>query len=307
MQAVLLTVIVMAVLTVWIVPRMPSGQSIVTVGLSQFSPWLSPWHPLPPHRSFVVISVCKGRLTGLDSTLAHVLKYLTANSTQLVTLIDKCGDINASSLGLDFPPIRLPNVGRNDHSFAWALSLFVGATHLHDEDLVWFLKDNLDVRPPGLRKRSFPEVHAEARNHGFGCLATMIPPRTDLHLITQLSTFSLNSYGMYKNPPDGFQAKRRPLGKWWDHLGLAFGRHGSAAVLPVCYGGNFAVRMDMIRAVNSIVWPLLVAGLERGDNQEENHYAERTWAGLFSKPANPAGLTPCPQYGYAGLMCNNSA
>ena len=152
----------------------------------------------------------------------------------------------------------------------------------------------------GTTQAFFPAVQAEARNHGFGCLATMLPPRTDLHLITHLTTFNLNSYGPYNNPPDGFQAKQRPLGKWWDHLGHTFGKRGNAVALPVGYGGNFAARMDMIRAVNSSVWPLLVVGPARGANQEGSHYAERTWAGRFSKPTDPAGLKSVSNMGMQG-------
>ena len=81
MQAVLLTFIVMTVLTVW-----------VTTGETNNA-----------HIPFVVISVCKGKQTGPESPLAHVLKLSTANNAQLVRWIDKRGRVNVSSLGLKLP------------------------------------------------------------------------------------------------------------------------------------------------------------------------------------------------------------
>ena len=77
---------------------------------------------------------------------------------------------------------------------------------------------------------------------------------------------------------------KRPLGKWWDHLGHTFGKRGNAAVLPVGYGGNFAVRMDMIRAVNSSLWSLLVAGPARGANQDGEPLCRAHVGWAISKP-----------------------
>jgi len=52
-------------------------------------------------------------------------------------------------------------------------------------------------------------------------------------------------------------------------------------VTPVCYGGNFAVKVAHILKVKSITNNLLLS-LSRGDNIVEGHYSERSWAGLLS-------------------------
>ena len=135
------------------------------------------------------------------------------------------------------------------------------------------------------RLRPFPEVLAEARSHGFACFATMQPPATDFHLIEQLSKFKIASYKGASLVTSRAKAGQRQLGKWWGHLGHTLGNRGlldgKAVVVQVCYHGNFAVRMDKIKAVNSSLWPLLVASFQHGDSIEEGHYAERTWASLF--------------------------
>jgi len=169
------------------------------------------------------------------------------------------------------------------------------------------------LHQPQMRKCKFSEVLADLRSHGFGCFITMQAPATNFHLIAELGKFHLEKYlGSGHN----FRAAedQRPLNKWWDRLGITFGnRNGSsddsASVIQVCYGGNFAVRMDNIRAVNYSLWPLLVASLARNDSIEEGHYAERTWAGLLAQSTPPVNLTVCqsnPGY-YVGRMCSKKS
>ena len=71
------------------------------------------------------------------------------------------------------------------------------------------------------------------------------------------------------------------VAKWLgEPVGLEMGVENG--VVPVCYGGQFAVRMSNIQAVPSSVWHRLINNLQRGESIEEVHYAERTWAALFS-------------------------
>lgn len=277
----------------------PAGASAASVASTASAP--------PP--MFVVISSC---LRGPQLTLAHVQKYLNANSTQ-VRLINKCGGKASTSpvgpgvANKSIQMIHLPNVGRNDHSYAWALSSLHGALvqPLPDNALVFFLKDNIGVHSGAQRTRSFPEVIAEARSRGFACFATMLPPATDLHLIQHLGRFEIASYMGAPSHLFRAPAGQRPLFKWWEQMGLTFGNLSDAnAAIPVCYHGNFAVRMDKIRAVNSAVWPRIVTSLSHGDSIEEGHYLERTWGALFSQPSRPTGLTLCGNsFFLAGRMC----
>ncbi len=52
-------------------------------------------------------------------------------------------------------------------------------------------------------------------------------------------------------------------------------------VTPVCYGGNFAVKVAHILKVKNAT-KNLVQSLSRGNNIVEGHYCERSWAGLLS-------------------------
>ena len=52
-------------------------------------------------------------------------------------------------------------------------------------------------------------------------------------------------------------------------------------VTPVCYGGNFAVKVTHILKVKNAT-KNLVQSLSRGNNIVEGHYCERSWAGLLS-------------------------
>mmetsp|Transcript_4140 Transcript_4140/g.10466 ORF Transcript_4140/g.10466 Transcript_4140/m.10466 type:complete len:314 (+) Transcript_4140:69-1010(+) len=276
------------------------------------------WFCKPPplsYQALVLIASCKNT-TGVMSALSQIAKYLDEDST-LVRIITKCGE----SVG-DFPAgfcnvrtFGLPNVGRNDHTFAWALSQMDGdlKANVSHNASVFLLKDNMRVHQHNTSLREFPAVLADVRHHGFGCFLKMESPYTDFFSIAELGQFQL---GSYVGSLDNFKADagQRPLSKWWDDLGITpWNRNGlsdgNATVVQVCYGGNFAVRMDRIWGMNSSLWPRLVASLERGDNIEEGHYAERTWAGLLAQSTPPGNLTVCQSnpYYYVGRMCSKKS
>lgn len=160
------------------------------------------------------------------------------------------------------------------------------------------------------RLRPFPEVLAEARSHGFACFATMQPPATDFHLIEQLSKFKIASYKGASLVTFRAKAGQRQLGKWWGHLGHTLGNRGlldgKAVVVQVCYHGNFAVRMDKIKAVNSSLWPLLVASFQHGGSIEGA--TMRSARGLAYFPIGPSSIFEDvrEQPIFAGRMCTKS-
>lgn len=57
--------------------------------------------------------------------------------------------------------------------------------------------------------------------------------------------------------------------------------------VPVCYGGIFAASVTTIYKQDMEMWKKLEKLLERGDNIQEGHYAERSWARLLSTPLKP--------------------
>ena len=60
------------------------------------------------------------------------------------------------------------------------------------------------------------------------------------------------------------------------------------ALWPVCYGGLFGATRTAIHRTSKASWEQLRDSLTRGDNIEEGHYAERSWAGLLAAPLNGA-------------------
>ena len=112
-----------------------------------------------------------------------------------------------------------------------------------------------------------------------------------------------------------FMAQHRPLGRWLESVGVLAaeqflelekrarktlqktggGRGNNTTTVtgpfdldntyvPICYGGMFLSSIRSI--VDSPVqdWAPIVDSLSRGDNIEEGHYMERSWAALLSRP-----------------------
>ena len=87
-----------------------------------------------------------------------------------------------------------------------------------------------------------------------------------------------------------FASSLRPLGAWLRGSGifspeLVARLTGSwTPLVPVCYGGAFAVRRDRLMAVPNRTWVQAEQALRRGDNIEEGHFFERLWAALLMAP-----------------------
>merc|ERR1711953_1494500 len=89
-----------------------------------------------------------------------------------------------------------------------------------------------------------------------------------------------------------FQAKDayRPYGRWLEAMHV-LGPHAPPTLLnrgwqdfwPVCYGGGFAATREAVLGVPLDMWSRLMASLSRGDNIEEGHFMERSWAGLLTQ------------------------
>ena len=70
-------------------------------------------------------------------------------------------------------------------------------------------------------------------------------------------------------------------------------------VAPVCYGGEFAVKRTQILRTPQHVWHNLAESLTRGDNIEEGHFMERSWAMLLTPPL--------PKSREEGILCHSHA
>jgi len=80
-----------------------------------------------------------------------------------------------------------------------------------------------------------------------------------------------------------FQSEYNNLGSYFHSLGVGF----IPKVVQVCYGGVFAASVSNIHNRDMSVWKAVEKSLSRGNNIQEGHYAERSWANLLSTPLQP--------------------
>jgi len=82
------------------------------------------------------------------------------------------------------------------------------------------------------------------------------------------------------NDSTGFKSPHKNLGDWLESLDIQL----PSPFTPVCYGGIFAAKVSKIRSIPKEKFEAIAKSLSRGDNIEEGHFAERTWAGMLSAP-----------------------
>ena len=199
---------------------------------------------------------------------------------------------------------ELPNVGRNDHSFAFHINHSI-LPHINDSDkngIILFLKDNpyrLKWNPEDhddyyvvsdKEVRSFQDLLYTTWVNGFGCAEQAL-----LMYGILISNYHVSEHVGWFSMKDGYVQKARDLkeqhfaSKYIDmenwlqeQLGVVFRK----PYTPVCYGGTFATTTKQIRLVHESIPTLfenLVTSLERGNNIEEGHFCERAWAPLLTK------------------------
>ncbi|CAJ1946504.1 unnamed protein product [Cylindrotheca closterium] len=76
-----------------------------------------------------------------------------------------------------------------------------------------------------------------------------------------------------------FKSRFDNFGTWLKYVGIRLPN----PFTEVCYGGNFAIKLSRARKLTNELHAM-ESSLRRGDNIEEGHFAERAWAGIFSKP-----------------------
>ncbi len=237
----------------------------------------------------VVLAFCLGDLAWLRS-------YLQGFEIQNITIVSKCGlQPKAEHLPEGAVVIQMENVGRSDHTIAhWMTKLVQSekeAFNTKDEEIILFLKDNLLVHAPGTM-RSLATLLNITSSDGFGC-ALEPKGRSFLHLTDFLTHFHMGGYKgavKGKNRPQNdykeavFKSKHVNMAAWLRDMGISLPR----PLTPVCYGGIFAVKKSQIAKVPKHIWSNMESSLARGDNIEEGHFAERTWAGLLHRPLTDA-------------------
>lgn len=224
-----------------------------------------------------------------------------------IHIYSKCGvDVPADILPAGAVVVRIENVGRCDHSYAYHLAMTPPAKLY---DMVVFLKDSYYAnRKHGLRD-VLDVCHfaaAATRNGmGFGCgmgayvmtneeavgNTTLSIQWSNWHLSSALGRYNMARYSPFSkgqgNPAVPFRSHFSSLRQWVASSKI-LPRHDaymmfSEALMPVCYGGQFAFLTENLKLRPKRTWHALRSSLSRGDNIEEGHMAERIWAALLAK------------------------
>jgi hypothetical protein len=118
-----------------------------------------------------------------------------------------------------------------------------------------------------------------------------------------LSQFELGDYGnSYRNDTIPFKSTHANIGAYWLAINLTLLQE----FVPVCYRGIFASSVENIYKQDMNMWQKFMESLSRGDNIEEGHFGERSWAAMLSNPLEPLQIEALQNYttGNAGYPKN---
>jgi len=249
----------------------------------------------------MVLSYC-------DEQLDWVYDFVGDIPIYSITIYSKCGRNDIYKYGLAdrlvaiTNVVRWKNVGRCDHSFAhWIES---NMADIHRLDQIAFLKGlRENTNQKGLSLRSLGDMLEISQEKGFGC--GMAPSYDDTatahfpgsksiyHYTPLLYQFNMTHYSrLERDSNNDFTSPHEDLGTWIRSLGTEL----PFPITPVCYGGTFVASGASIRTKDSSFWSRLEQSLSRGNNIEEGHFAERTWAGLLSKPLRSDQISALTAY-----------
>jgi hypothetical protein len=246
----------------------------------------------------VVVSHCR---TDLD-----LLTALKGFNVVSIHVISKCGHPVRGA-----PPDAtievLPNVGRCDHSYAYYINnvldkkLQLGTQDNNGENaIVAFLKDNAGARnlhQPGRWNSFYDMVQVASSSVGFSCgivpgLWSLTQPTPEQKFLTsvhfELETLrnweivDYTSRNKYDSDIVPFESAFANWDLFYKNLGV--GSSLEPELVQVCFGGVFVVSVKNIKKRKMGVWKAAEQSLSRGDNIQEGHYMERTWAMLLATP-----------------------
>jgi hypothetical protein len=245
----------------------------------------------------IVISHC-------ESPVDWIATYIGEKEFDVseITIISKCGkDVEGSDslkrLGGNIRIESLSNVGRCDHSYAhWIHENYSRFQNESLDDLIFFVKDNDYM---SVHFRPFEDVFASASDVGFGCV---MRPRCvvwkkkicqrhgalALHNKTTVEQVGMSQYDRTEREKnDNFVSRYTNLKDWRDNVGLVF---PDSEYINVCYGGMFVTQKGGLLTQSENAWKNMESSLSRGDNIEEGHYAERSWASIVAPPPSDVPL-----------------
>lgn len=245
----------------------------------------------------IVIAYC-------NHDIAWITEIIKSYKIRSIHVISKCGQpVENAPPGTQI--LILPNVGRNDHSYAHYITTILDSAMTKsksriDNSIVLFLKDN---EKDGVWKKDFHEmIGLAASNRGFGC-GLIRRKRLEFsgfsayHDFSALSTFKMNEYEQRYHFNESsldstFVSHYDNMGHFLKELNVSMKNE----LVQVCYGGFFAASVSNIKNVDGMVWKRIEGILSRGDNIEEGHLVERMWGILLSSPLNSSQIQTLKNY-----------
>lgn len=258
----------------------------------------------------LVISHCAADL----SWISNFIKGFEIASIHVVT---KCGR-PVTGAPSDATIEEMPNIGRCDHTYAHYITTIMDRKVKEGEEndsIVVFLKDDIsgsNQHNGGSWSHLGAMIRTASSENGFacGCIPKFFRRRnTSTYADTKL-LFKFEKF-IYFNPDHkakGYNISNFDfIGKNYTDLGAFYNMlpvETPPEITQVCYGGVFAASVPRIKERGLAVWKHLEGELSRGDNIQEGHYTERSWAILLSKPLQPFQIEALRKYS-TGLLHGN--
>ena len=231
-------------------------------------------------RVSLVLSYCFGDLSWLKG-------YTNGFLFDRTFVAVKCGhqpDLDALPENSTLMP--LPNVGGNDHTMAyWMSEVLPTLPKAYDsDDAVLFLKDSM--KSPWFIRDFKSLLEITLSDQAFGCVTEAPFPMSFYSNLKFLRMFYLEGYARSSNIASFvnssatdvlFKSQYDTLGDWHQGIGITL----RGPYVPACYCGMFMVKRSRIESVPKGLLRNMTLNLARGNNIEEGHFAERTWASLL--------------------------
>jgi hypothetical protein len=248
----------------------------------------------------IIVSYCMHDLSWMEG-------FLGGHRIESLTIYSKCGQEVHGAPQLA-KVVTLDNVGRNDHTYAYHISRI-----LSDDRVLYpksdpshafiFLKDNRKTSlQVGGKWRSLDEILRIISINEFACAMELnlhvkwrgnqISETSPFHDTSQLMAYTKSEYSsrelnygsINQDEKEPFKSKYNNLSHWL--ISSPFSSPQLKELTLVCYGGSFGTSLAALDKFSATEWRFLVSSLERSNNIEEGHFAERIWGMILSKPIN---------------------
>ncbi len=271
----------------------------------------------------IVVAYCNSDLSWINRAIEEIPRNLKLKMTILskcrkdnnITMLSLNGTASTRFQTIDIIP--LTNVGGCDYAYVYYMNYIIDGNNragssLHESSILLFVKDTIRDRAHfhfGNHHgyRSFGRMIEIASRGEFACGIYPSSSFSWYHETKKLNNFVLRDYirvsdlksrgsntgkGRGKDGDDSFNVySYRNLGDYHSRtLNYSF----SQQYTPVCYGGSFAIPSKKlydfaIKESTSGKGRDILQGIENSmmrnaNSMIEEHFAERTWASLFSEP-----------------------